>query len=214
MNSLFENLIADQDTVRYSPVMHTKLSTNNERDSSWIVQLDDFISKKECEYFIELWNQLKLNQPETNIVWCNDSCYSDKIYNDVIERISKIFKYKSIPTTNFENALLEKYTANYDSPKHVDFSEEHTEKQYGPRILTFFIFLNNVTKGGGKLYKNKKIVPQSGRALLWSNVLNHDLTQSSNMLHQTIGVTEGEMFSIRIFIHLRDFMTPYKNQCV
>jgi prolyl 4-hydroxylase len=57
-----------------------------------------------------------------------------------------------------------------------DYIGHHVVRQEGPRILTFYLYLNEVEAGGGTEFGKLGLVvtPKTGRAVLWPSVLNAD----------------------------------------
>ena len=55
-----------------------------------------------------------------------------------------------------------------------DYIGHHIVRQEGPRILTFYLYLNDVEAGGGTEFTKLGLVvtPKTGRAILWPSVLN------------------------------------------
>ena len=85
----------------------------------------------------------------------------------------------------------------------------------GPRILTFFLYLNDVEEGGetrftdifgdeSKIHLDVK--PKKGRALLWPSMKNDDLLAFDNRTyHAALEVKKGVKFGANSWMHLRDF---------
>ena len=57
---------------------------------------------------------------------------------------------------------------------HHDYIEHHIKNQQGVRILTSYLYLNDVEAGGGTRFTdlNITVMPKRGRALFWPSVLN------------------------------------------
>lgn len=90
------------------------------------------------------------------------------------------------------------------------------ERQCGPRILTFFLYLSDVESGGGTNFPqlDLTIEPKRGRALLWPSVLNADpMKKDPRMMHQAMEVLEGTKYAANGWIHMYDYVTPQKNSC-
>lgn len=51
----------------------------------------------------------------------------------------------------------------------VDYIAHHTERSQGVRILTVFLYLNDVEEGGGTRFTDLDITvaPKTGRVLIW-----------------------------------------------
>ena len=69
-----------------------------------------------------------------------------------------------------------KYEVGQFYNPHHDYIGHQRDRQPGPRILTFFLYLTDVEEGGGTRLNdlNIEIKPKMGRALLWPSVMNYD----------------------------------------
>jgi prolyl 4-hydroxylase len=84
----------------------------------------------------------------------------------------------------------------------------------GPRIMTFFLYLNDVEEGGetrftdlmgddSKIYLD--VAPKKGRALLWPSMLNEDLlAYDIRTYHAATEVKKGLKYGANAWLHLRD----------
>ena len=59
---------------------------------------------------------------------------------------------------------------------HHDYIEHNYGRQQGVRILTSYLYLNDVEAGGGTLFTglNITVMPKRGRALFWPSVRNDE----------------------------------------
>lgn len=90
------------------------------------------------------------------------------------------------------------------------------DRQCGPRILTFFLYLSDVEKGGGTNFPQLDITvePKRGRALLWPSVLDSDpMAKDGRMMHQALEVIEGTKFAANGWIHMFDYLAPQEAGC-
>ena len=81
---------------------------------------------------------------------------------------------------------------------HHDYIPHQKDRQCGPRILTFFLYLSDVEAGGGTDFPklNITVMPKKGRALLWPSVLNSSpLMPDDRMKHQALPVEAGTKFA-------------------
>jgi prolyl 4-hydroxylase len=98
-----------------------------------------------------------------------------------------------------------------------DFSELHIDKPSGPRILTAFMYLNDVAGGGGTRFGplNLTVQPKQGKMLLWPSVLDDDPYEwDPRTLHEALPVTAGTKHGSNAWFHLRDFKGPSENECI
>jgi prolyl 4-hydroxylase len=90
------------------------------------------------------------------------------------------------------------------------------DRQCGPRILTFFLYLNDVEAGGGTNFPKLglTVMPKRGRALLWPSVLNSSPMSSDQRTdHQALDVEAGIKYAANGWIHMYDYVTPQKKGC-
>lgn len=108
------------------------------------------------------------------------------------------------------------FSSLFTSRTHHDYIPHQADRQCGPRILTFFLYLSDVDAGGGTNFPKLDLTvePKRGRALLWPSVLNSDpMAQDGRMDHQALEVTAGTKFAANGWIHMYDYMTPQANGC-
>merc|ERR1711915_478508 len=93
---------------------------------------------------------------------------------------------------------------------HHDSSNRDTTLA-GPRILTFFLYLSDVEKGGETHFSklNISVKPKKGRALIWPSVDNEDPSfWDPRMYHEAQDVIQGKKYAANHWIHLYDYVTP------
>ena len=90
------------------------------------------------------------------------------------------------------------------------------ERPQGPRILTAFLYLNDVEAGGGTNFPdlNLTVMPKKGRLLLWPSVIDSDPSKKDfTTRHQALNVDAGEKYGANAWLHLRDFKAPHAAGC-
>jgi prolyl 4-hydroxylase len=145
--------------------------------------------------------------------WCVGACYDDPIAQTVMQRIANI---TGIPETNSENLQLLRYGPQQYYQTHSDYIEYQRDRQCGVRILTFYMYLNDVEEGGGTDFPRvgKTVTPKRGRAVLWPSVLDDDPnTKDPRTIHTALKVIKGEKYGANAWIHNRDFKGPNKRAC-
>lgn len=100
---------------------------------------------------------------------------------------------------------------------HHDHIEYHSEQAHGPRLLTFFIYFNEVEKGGGTRFPNLNnltVYPKKGRVLIWPSITDDGMWETEyRTLHEALAVEKGEKYAANTWIHIRDFQTPFIKGC-
>ena len=107
---------------------------------------------------------------------------------------------------------------------HHDFIGGQEYRPVGPRILTLYIYLNDVEAdaGGGTNFPHMDpynpdfaIQPKKGRAVLWPSVLNENVIQpDGRTMHQALPVTKGVKYGANAWIHLRDYKENGQKGCL
>ena len=105
----------------------------------------------------------------------------------------------------------------YYKEHHDETGDVHEERfsPDGPRILTFFLYLNDVEAGGETRFTDLMgdnsaihidVKPKKGRALLWPSMLNEDvLAYDVRTYHAALAVKKGVKYGANAWLHLRDF---------
>jgi prolyl 4-hydroxylase len=242
VNAFFTNITTLEEYKQYEPQILSApfyLAGDSEEtadykvDGPWIVILDNVVMDEEAERLIELGSIEGYRQsfaggklmPDgtyepgfsesrtSSNAWCRDKCSKDPVAQRVIERIANITK---IPETNSEDLQLLRYNPGEFYETHHDFLEHSTTRQSGPRLITFFLYLNEVEEGGGTEFPDYDITvtPKRGRALIWPSVKDEDPgEQDERTEHQALPVIKGVKYGANAWIHQRDFKTPFDNGC-
>ena len=113
---------------------------------------------------------------------------------------------------------LLKYDEGQFYKPHNDFIVKHVAQLHGPRLLTFFIYFNEVEEGGGTRFPkldNLTIEPKQGRVLIWPSVLDEDVNSGDHRTdHEALAVIKGEKYAANAWLHLRDFQTSFDKGCL
>lgn len=206
-------------------------------DGPWILTIDNFLSAEECDRLIQLGHtevyeasglveedemteeewQEALKEPDrvrtsTN-AWCMDECYEDEIAKQVIAKIENL---TGVPDNYQEWLQLVKYVPGQFYKMHHDNSEEIIDGLSGPRLLTVFMYLNDVEEGGATRFNDLlgdgsmvqlDVFPRKGTALIWPSVLNESPNHKIDYrtFHEAMVVTKGVKYGANAWLHMRDF---------
>jgi prolyl 4-hydroxylase len=86
----------------------------------------------------------------------------------------------------------------------------------GVRILTLFIYLNDVEEGGGTRFNKLGITvqPRKGSAVLWPSVKDqYPEDKDDRTDHEAQPVLKGIKYGANAWIHNRDYKKAYENNC-
>lgn len=102
--------------------------------------------------------------------------------------------------------------------EHHDWSYDTYHRKYhnpGPRLVTFFLYLNEVEEGGATRFTDIfaddtaihiDVKPKKGTALVWPSVHDEDLNKlDERTYHAALSVEKGLKFGANAWLHLRDF---------
>jgi prolyl 4-hydroxylase len=99
---------------------------------------------------------------------------------------------------------------------HLSYCSFSVDRPQGPRILTVFLYLSDVEKGGGTQFGklDLRVMPKKGRVLIWPSVLDEDFMEMDERTHhEALPVEEGLKFAANSWLHLRDFKKPHHEGC-
>jgi len=214
-----------------------KLSRSSEKyKAPWIVTIDNFLSEQECQTLIELGMELGYERSadvgqkrkfdgtyESNVndgrtssqAWCHDHCRMNTTTEQITQRIEALI---GVPEINFESLQLLRYYESQHYHEHHDYIWHQRNHKQGPRILTVFLYLNDEgLEGGGTRFDllDLTVEPKRGRALIWPSVLNSNPTERDfTTHHEALPVRSGVKYAANAWVHLRDFQSPYKENCI
>lgn len=236
--------LLDSGMTEYSVEVHsrpsenpaTKISLDNDKElPPWVVTFENFLTDDECDALIQHGYEEGYKRSEdvgkqkfdgtvdskksmgrtSENAWCSSrgGCREKDVPTRIHERISTIL---GIPPENSEDFQILRYEVGQFYKTHHDYIPHQRDRQCGPRILTFFMYLSDVTAGGGTDFPDLDITvdPKKGRALLWPSVYSSDpMMQDGRMRHQALPVEEGTKFAANGWIHQFDYITPQGTGC-
>lgn len=237
LNKMFERIVAEEKGVTILSRPDYAEGDNEENATynigPWIVTVDDFISDEECDRLIELggnagyerstdvgkqkfdgtFDAVQSKTRTSANAWCTDACFKDPLVKSALASIERL---TGVPDINSEYLQLLKYQKGQFYRRHHDYIEATWDRAPGPRILTAFLYLNDVEAGGGTNFPSLHltVMPKKGKILLWPSVLNEDPNRKDFRTdHQALDVEAGEKYAANAWIHLRDFKTPHETGC-
>jgi len=242
LDRLFEEILGNGAFAKYRPSVlsrpyHPPEEEQRESDNyiigPWVLAFDDFLTAEECNHLIQQGydkgyerstgvgelqidgtnKAVKSTSRTSTNAWCTDECYNTTTTKTILNRIETI---TGIPETNGEYLQLLRYEAGQFYSSHHDYLENDLKYPWGPRILTFYLYLNDVVRGGGTRFTDLDLMvtPKRGSAILWPSVLNEAPKEiDSRTNHEAIAVEEGIKYGANAWIHLRNFKKHYDGGC-
>jgi prolyl 4-hydroxylase len=229
LDKLFQKLASEPYKSEYSVEV-----LSSPPDGPWVITVDNIITEAEAKRFIELGYDLeyqrsteagdvkadgtvekKISKGRTSTnAWCMDDCLDDDVTINVSERISNL---TGIPDSHGEYIQLLRYEPTQFYKTHHDWIEYHLNRSYGVRILTFFLYLNEVEAGGGTNFDQLDLTvePKLGRALLWPSTLNDNPDFiDERTTHQALPVESGIKYGANVWFHQRDIKAAAADGCL
>jgi 2OG-Fe(II) oxygenase superfamily len=178
----FYRIATDPSYQQYAPTIHSAPAeyvaeftndTHTPQEGPWVIVLENFLTEKECETLIELgaisgyersegvgsplpngtYVSTKTDIRTSTNSWCTDDCFEDPASVAVHERIREMTK---VPIDNYEYLQMLKYEVGQFYRTHHDYIAHHRQRAPGPRIMTVFLYLNDVEAGGGTQFPRLK----------------------------------------------------------
>jgi prolyl 4-hydroxylase len=244
LDKMFRGIITNPDFQQYEPKVLSRpdyaagdsAKTADYQLGPWMVVFDNVMSGEEADHLIYfgrimgyhpstiaggknedgLYTDRSNNLYRTSTTaWCENDCYADPTARAVMDRIANI---TGTPEMNSEHLQLLRYEEGQFYQIHNDYLPFQRQRPPGVRILTFFLYLNDMEEkdGGGTHFPklNLTVTPKKGRAVLWPSVLN-DNPNNKDMRtdHQAMPVLSGVKYGVNGWIHQRDYKTPKKRGC-
>jgi len=241
LNRMFERIAdggsEDVASTEYGVEVHSRPRKEGDgpdvEDGPWVVTLDGFITEEECDKMVWFGHQGGYERSQdvgrmlpdgthdgvvsdsrTSLnAWCNATCKEDPIVAKVLQRIADV---TGTPPENSEDLQLLEYSVGQYYVQHHDYIGYQNERPCGVRILTLFLYLNDVEEGGGTRFPDLDItvMPKKGKALLWSSVLDEDPSAKDPRTdHEALPVEKGIKYGANAWIHLRDFQSALRGGC-
>ncbi|CAJ1956929.1 unnamed protein product [Cylindrotheca closterium] len=207
-----------------------------ETDGPWVVTVDNLLSEDEAKRLVELGqlsgyersqqvgdvdsdgtmeSEISNDRTSTN-AWCMEEadCSQDEVTLRVLERIENL---TGVPSENGEYMQLLKYEPGQYYKPHHDYIYEHEEKQIGVRILTVFLYLNDVEEGGSTYFDklDLKVEPKLGKALIWPSTLDESPNEIElRTQHEAQPVTKGVKYAANVWYHQYSYKAADRTGCV
>lgn len=185
-----------------------------------VLEIENFMTSKECEQYIELTKQgddtsVKVNSAtfssmsqskRTSTTWF---CYFAQVPT-LLAKAKRLLN--NLPIEQFEEAQIVRYRTGEEFSWHYDEIPSSQLSNGGQRVATLLVYLNTIQKGGGTIFRDLEdtngnmltMRPKKGSALLFFPALA-DGTPDDRTLHKGEIAVEEKMIA-QIWVHER----PYK----
>jgi len=171
LDRMFHNLATHpyyQEQYKPQVILRPGMPSGEEEDAPWVVVVDDFLTPEETETLIKLGVERGYERSETvgdydylsdqrtsSTTWCLDDCFENAVTKQVLQKIENL---TAIPDLHGEYLQMLKYEETQFYGRHHDYLEHHLQRAAGVRLLTVFLYLNDVEEGGGTRFSTLDVV--------------------------------------------------------
>jgi prolyl 4-hydroxylase len=178
--------------------------------------LDSILTKEECSELIKIGSD-SMKQATTlgKVVDGYRTADNSWIYDttELTQKIKNLVaKESALPVENQEEIHIVRYNIGGQYKAHHDFF--HPNESYyetstgkaGQRTFSFLFYLNHNFTGGETEFTHKKIkiIPKTGRLLIWRN-MNEDGTLDYDSMHAGLPVLSGTKYIAIIWVRENKF---------
>lgn len=196
-----------------------------------IVQFDDFLSAEEADHIINLGLPLLANStvgmeraPDlssrtSQTAWLDGlEHWRDPVLKAIDERIEQLTK---IARRSMEHHQVLRYEPGQRYHEHHDHIVEQMTLPCGPRVATFFMYLNSMPEGGATTFPKLglEVQPVRGRAVLWwnfdiskiaSGIPLEELKEDRRVVHVAQPAVNGTKWAVNKWLHSGDFVNNHR----
>mmetsp|Transcript_10708 Transcript_10708/g.31018 ORF Transcript_10708/g.31018 Transcript_10708/m.31018 type:complete len:311 (-) Transcript_10708:435-1367(-) len=211
--TMFERILSPE-FAQYKPIVHSR--------DPWLITIDDFLTPDEADRIIQLgsthWGRSIAGDGvqavrTSSTAWCEHSgCGTDPVVKDIRRRIMEL---TGVPEENAEHLQILRYQSGQFYKRHHD-QNAPSASAWGPRLYTFYMYLNDVDEGGETYFPllNVSVKPKRGRAAMWPSVLDHKPTHRDDRTdHEAVEVRKGTKYGANYWLHMWDFQHPSRAGC-
>ena len=191
-----------------------------------IYEYPDMLTDKQCDEIISLAKPLirpstvigegGMNVPDKEYRTSHNTFLSRdiKVVKDIYNKLSKLI---GIDPDHFEQLQVVRYEPTQQYKPHWDACwEEHKcgefMKMGGQRYATFLLYLNDDFTGGETEfpYRNIKVKPEKGKAVLFFNLEKDNKTKLENSFHGGLPPKKGKKWLCNVWIRLNKIPIKYQ----
>lgn len=148
-----------------------------------------------------------------DVAWCGAACYGQPLVERVMRKIEQV---TGVGRVHYESLQLLKYRPGEFFRRHHDsYDGSFGAQAMGHRIMTAFMYLNDVPEGGGgetrftDLEHTPAVAPRLGRMIVWPNVWTMEPTSHDHrMMHEACPTTRDLKFGANVWIRMYPGVDP------
>mmetsp|Transcript_6551 Transcript_6551/g.16784 ORF Transcript_6551/g.16784 Transcript_6551/m.16784 type:complete len:225 (-) Transcript_6551:195-869(-) len=188
----------------------------------WLIMIDDFLSHAETDALLKAggvgWHRSLagdgVHEVRTSSTsWCTGKCLTDNTVKAVQNRVTQL---TGVPTENGEFLQVLRYEEGQFYGTHSDQNAPRASA-WGPRLYTFYMYLNDVSDGGGTRFPklNVTVTPKKGRAAMWASVLDSDpYAREVRTDHEALPPGPGAVkYGCNFWLHMYPFREMSNKGC-
>eukprot|EP00039_Didymoeca_costata_P004091 m.71279 g.71279 ORF g.71279 m.71279 type:complete len:322 (-) comp12230_c0_seq4:86-1051(-) len=191
------------------------------KEDPLLFTIDDFVTDEEINFIISSVNSSMTRSTggmerevssyrTSSTAWINNrSIVASPVIVSLRKRIANIL---NVPQENQEQFQVLRYFPNQFYRRHHDWVPEHATAPCGPRIATFFIYLNDVEEGGATDFPvlGVAVKPKKGKVAVWYNAFpTNPPTIDTRVDHEATDIIRGEKWAANVWVHVNDFENNY-----
>ena len=211
---------------RASSALHARYAPKVLSREPWVVQFDDFLSAAEADAMIRVgegrWARSVAGDGvqavrTSSTAWCDAQRCGARGGNPLVAAVrERIANLTLVPMRNAEHLQVLRYEEGQFYRLHHDQNSPPTSA-WGPRLYTFFMYLNDGVQGGSTHFPqlNLSVQPRRGRAVLWPSVLDADPNARDGRTEHESQVVTGRAakYAANYWLHLYDFEAANDRRC-
>lgn len=196
-----------------------------------IVQFDNFLSAEEADHIIDLGTPLLANSTvgqsreldyssrTSQTAWLDSvDHWRDPVLKGIDEKIERL---TMVARRSMEHNQVLRYEPGQYYHIHHDFIVEQKLLPCGPRVATFFMYLNDMPEGGNTTFPQLglEVQPVKGRAVLWWNfdirkiaagAKLEELREDLRVEHVAKPAVGGTKWGVNKWLHSGDFVNNHR----
>eukprot|EP00041_Stephanoeca_diplocostata_P021685 m.508831 g.508831 ORF g.508831 m.508831 type:complete len:403 (-) comp21887_c1_seq4:1632-2840(-) len=227
LNAMFQAIVDNPDFVK-------RYSIQVLSSSPWVLQFENFAERSDWD---ELERHLQgqfvgstvvgktlddgtierqtLNTRTSSNAWCNaDPCLRSTAHRKLQMRLAELLGPR-VGIEHMESLQVLKYEVGQFYHPHHDCITEQIKQMSGPRMLTAFVYFNDVEGGGATRFvqlgggRDIQVKPKIGRMVLWPSMKDSDSDITDDRTtHEAMNVTAGRKEAANLWVHLYNYQMP------
>ena len=192
-----------------------------------IILIKDFLSFDECDHIIkvgdplvkksEVCGKMGSRPDKSRTSWTAHigkklitKDYQDKVLLNIYDKAARFCNQN---VKNIEPVQLVRYKPGQYFKSHYDYLDtrlplyKNNVEKNGQRLVTFFVYLNNVEDGvGGATYFkkiNKTFKASKGQAIFWYNMIDGKV--DTQTLHSGTEIKKGTKYGMNIWVRNKEY---------